>query len=593
MSYRISRNLTLNKYKYKLSELSSQRGSGQKMCQSVESLTHILIHGVCLDGSMTSYLLQKYCNIPEDKIRYIAPGNNILYTVDTIINEGGEPKIGLYDLALPEISNDTLRDYPIKKIVDHHISTYNFSANQIVNYKSDYATCGIVWLDLFDTIITAPLFLRVINKGDRGILSLDNDIEEFIIYIGLQKILDVYASNKKNTWKKVGKLINYLIIYELNFLNLIKFIGTVEILRKYYYIRQYTHKCYVTTIFDTIRVIYIPKTRHDTIISQVSGKMVKGVDYVIIYPNYVTDSPAPPRLTIRGVSDSSNANDLAKRINPNDGGGHIKASSVGVTYEYINNIEKTVMDLKNQCTHDTVDNDNYLPNFTDTQVDLLNNLLTTKASNNHLDPIELLKDAVNVNYNDVLKINAIRNRKIADIIQLKFNIDTILKKNNNEYSYVTEIINIINNALSIKITPYQWYEPAMTRSVLKPGSSLNPNSPVFTPGSLNRNSPVFTPGSPLKPIHPSLSPTSPTSQPFHQSLSPTSPYRPSSTKLVTNQPFHQSLSPTSPTSPSSTKLVTNQSLSPTSPYRPSSTKLVTNQQLRPKKPRSHIPSIIN
>ena len=317
--------------------------------------------------------------------------------------------------------------------------------------------------------------------------------------------------------------------------------------------------------------------------------MVKGVDYVIIYPNYVTDSPAPPRLTIRGVSDSSNANDLAKRINPNDGGGHIKASSVGVTYEYINNIEKTVMDLKNQCTHDTVDNDNYLPNFTDTQVDLLNNLLTTKASNNHLDPIELLKDAVNVNYNDVLKINAIRNRKIADIIQLKFNIDTILKKNNNEYSYVTEIINIINNALSIKITPYQWYEPAMTRSVLKPGSSLNPNSPVFTPGSLNRNSPVFTPGSPLKPIHPSLSPTSPTSQPFHpslsptsptsqpfhQSLSPTSPYRPSSTKLVTNQPFHQSLSPTSPTSPTSQPF--HQSLSPTSPYRPSSTKLVTNQ----------------
>ena len=109
-------------------------------------------------------LLQKYCNIPEDKIRYIAPGNNILYTVDTIINEGGEPKIGLYDLALPEISNDTLRDYPIKKIVDHHISTYNFSANQIVNYKSDYCTCGIVWLDLFDTIITAPLFLKSLTK---------------------------------------------------------------------------------------------------------------------------------------------------------------------------------------------------------------------------------------------------------------------------------------------------------------------------------------------------------------------------------------------------------------------------------------------
>ena len=355
------------KYRIKYENLLSQVGaSASDICDITENLTDILIHGVCLDGAMTSYLLQKYCDVDPYKISYIPPGNAIISNIDQIKQINENARIGIYDLALPELPKNVLSKYNIIKIVDHHSSTEAFKDETNVDYETDHATCGIIWSKYFNDpgLTTAPYYLQVIDKGDRGILSLDIIYaDDFIAYIGLQTILDTNASYRKDGWRNIAKLMNYLV--DKVDRKTVQKIGVIEILRQYYYIRKYTNHCFLS-YFKNNKIIYVPKKAGATV-AQISGKMLRDIDYVIVYPETI----AAGRLTIRGVSTNSNAVELGKEINYNDSGGHTKAASVGVDESVISNIHKNVQILEQKCIDEYSNDNNFLQKFSKPQADLL------------------------------------------------------------------------------------------------------------------------------------------------------------------------------------------------------------------------------
>jgi len=369
------------KYKkkyFKLKQRLRQIQTGGSICNIINQTTYIFVHGACLDGAMTAYLLVSYCGVDTNKIKYIAPGEYMVTQLSKNKEENPTTTFGLYDLALPERDLD-LQKLGVINMIDHHISSAKFKDKykDLVTYNDQYATCGILWATLRNDpqLQSAPFYLQVINRGDRGLLSLENNtVDDFSTYIGLQYILDQFAVSKKNVYTEVPYLINYLINtrsltgQSILLSTFIKYVGIYEIINRCHEIYQYSDTCYTDKIGpgSEFTCIYLPKSRFVTTMAQVAGKTLQTVDFVIVYP----DEPQTPepRLTIRGISSRSNANELAKFINPADAGGHIKAASVGVTLEYIDNIKTKIGIMKLNCLELATDTrTNYLPAFTPSQ----------------------------------------------------------------------------------------------------------------------------------------------------------------------------------------------------------------------------------
>jgi hypothetical protein len=412
----------ISKYKSKYFKLKKQQIGGS-ICNTIHQTTHIFVHGACLDGGLTAYLLIKYCGVDMNKINYIAPGENIISELNQYLEANPEAKFGLYDLALPERDLD-LNQLHIVNMIDHHISSARFKNKG--TYTDKYATSGILWAMLNSDyqLANAPVYLKVVNKGDRGLLSInDSSIDEFCIYIGLQYILDKFAAIKKNKYEEVPNLMNYLI--NTNFLGgknislvkFIKFIGVYEIIKRYYEIYQYSDTCYTDKIGPNYEYtcIYIPKSRFVTTIAQIAGKTLQDVDFVIVYPD-LPNTPSP-RLTIRGISPRSDANQLAKQINPQDAGGHIKAASVGVTLDYIATIQSKLKMMKLQCLESTV-HTNYLPSLNSTQREYflkqfesmqqyifdINKLINKDRDKENIPKGTNFKQHINQNFNSILDL---------------------------------------------------------------------------------------------------------------------------------------------------------------------------------------------
>src|SRR5579872_3086637 len=456
---------------------------GGNICDQIKNTTHILVHGACLDGAMTAYLLIKYCEVDPMKISFIAPGKNILDEISSIHENYQNPRIGLYDLALPEIKLD-LKQLGITNLVDHHITTSKIKSN-VITYNPSYATSGIVWQSLFKDLSEAPYLLQVINQGDQGKLSLfdPKTILDFISYIGLQTILDTFASRKKNNFETVPQLMNFLILHYDNNIFL-QHLGTYEILRCLYKINQYSYTCYTSYIGGkNYTCIYIPKTQFTTTISQIAGKSLEGVDFMIVYPDYMTSGVEAPRLTIRGISEQSDANMLAKEINPSDGGGHIKAASVGVTTEYIDEIKRKVAKAKTECKDKL--GTNYLPEFTNDMADLLVTYLY-QMSGSFLSQKKLIGNSPSVDPDKAIEYNI---DQIIDL-QLPINQFSVDPADNKLINYKSTLEHILEDADNTPILPVKVSQMNVTAAEFKPQPKLNPTANVFNPGRVLTPVPV-------------------------------------------------------------------------------------------------------
>lgn len=533
--------------KYKIKYLNAKKelsvgptgDTCRTICEILKNLTYILIHGACLDGAMTAYLLRKYCEFEYNKIMFIAPGNNIIEKIDFIKRIKPDPKkieIGLYDLALPtanivnvkgKLINVNLDELGIVKIVDHHFSTKRFENNKSVTYSDDYAACGLIWKELTgdSSLITANKYLQVINKGDRGQLSLLNEetIDDFIIYIGLQKLLDYYSSINNRTlgglvdnkfhiidasiqmhacnqcmdkWVLFTNIINYIIDKEdpllknkikeydlskkdkfeesfkkdgINTLLMIQIVGAIEIFRTYNYISK---NLYYGSVYDMkghdlgIKALFIPKEQYNTVISQFAGKTLKNIDYVIVYP---PDGGANPRITLRGVSEKSNANELANLINGPEAGGHIKAASVGVSGEYIQKYIKIYENEKKDIK-------NYFPSSEELQkasIKLYNILL-----NNETYWYRPTERALNSSQFDTL---------VKNITNFTFDINQylLIGETENEINYNDMCIKIIMNGARY---PFTKKDDCLVKksSVSTEPSKLSATAAVFVPKKVEK-----------------------------------------------------------------------------------------------------------
>ena len=378
------------KTKYIQEKIKQLGGDCNGVCKAIAGLDVILIHGHCLDGALVAYLLRKYCNVKDQLINFIAPGN---YIVDTIQSDPTNIKFGLYDLALPDMDQDTritcgsgkknvlmLDNKEIVHIVDHHFTTerYKKCMSSIV-FDKFKSTSNIIWTDMTATNKTAgslnlKRFISVVNMGDRGQLGLDQStIDDFLIYIGLQKILDIFLTNKSQLMKSPNLLQQYNDndidpilaftdvldhIIRTAVIEHIQIIGLFEILNIYMYLSGKVSsypgakigKLYgpiksnitgTNTIIDS-HTLFLPKRSIvDTTIAQVAGKTIVGdqkdpINYIVIY-----SSKSKSRWSIRDVSvnntnkmgNAGNAYTISISLNPSDAGGHEKASSVAVDDE--------------------------------------------------------------------------------------------------------------------------------------------------------------------------------------------------------------------------------------------------------------------
>lgn len=411
------------KYKthHMINRLNQLGGVCTTICAKINQMDYILLHGACLDGAMTGYLLRKYCHTDPNKFRFIAPGNYIIQTLEEISNTVTNPKIGLYDLALPDLSNvkcakglivDNIR---IDHIIDHHYITekYKKICPDVVTYEKSASTAGIVFNDMTDNGITvapsvpplrvdngitvAPedrtvqrtdkgkqrdikpnnlwILVDVISQGDRGELSLDKTFDKFLLYIGLQKILDMFSlfadSEIVDYVEKYNSFIDVLdFIVQKVPLVYIELIGSIEIISVCNYINHPVWNknnkkfrpqisCLRGSNANIIdrHTLFVPKRyKTDTVISQVLGKVLpsmgRKINYVVIFNvDSMTNIRLSGRLTIRDVSQNSNlkegqtgnANTIAGLICPNDYGGHEKAASACINAEYkTNNIDHKI-----------------------------------------------------------------------------------------------------------------------------------------------------------------------------------------------------------------------------------------------------------
>ena len=325
------------KTKYIQEKIKQLGGDCNGVCKAIAGLDVILIHGHCLDGALVAYLLRKYCNVKDQLINFIAPGN---YIVDTIQSDPTNIKFGLYDLALPDMDQDTritcgsgkknvlmLDNKEIVHIVDHHFTTerYKKCMSSIV-FDKFKSTSNIIWTDMTATNKTAgslnlKRFISVVNMGDRGQLGLDQStIDDFLIYIGLQKILDIFLTNKSQLMKSPNLLQQYNDndidpilaftdvldhIIRTAIIEHIQIIGLFEILNIYMYLSGKVPsypgakigKLYgpikssitgTNTIIDS-HTLFLPKRSIvDTTIAQVAGKTIVGdqkdpINYIVIY----------------------------------------------------------------------------------------------------------------------------------------------------------------------------------------------------------------------------------------------------------------------------------------------------------------------
>lgn len=388
------------KYKGKLfSERMKQLGgSCGDICGQINKLNNIFVHGDCLDGLFTAYLLRKNCVVDITKFSFIAPGLNIIDNINKIADN--DSKIGLLDLSLPDpdqipnkgCSNNilTINDKKIVHILDHHFMTskYKNICKSTVEYDSNYSTSGTIWNKINDKKIDEQAsyvfrndndlpsaatrlnaYVSAVSRGDRGELSLSKDGgRDFMLYIGLQKYLDVYRvykfsniktieqkfadSGKVDPWMGFTNVIESLVESASPFF--LQIVGAIEIVSVYNFLNDESdpNSNFMTRkgplydkdshIIDD-NALYVAK-RHpaDTILGQVLGITLKysafdPINYIIIYDKE-RYSKGKGRFMIRDVAVSAkdkkdptdNAHSVAKKINPNDSGGHEKASSVGI-----------------------------------------------------------------------------------------------------------------------------------------------------------------------------------------------------------------------------------------------------------------------
>jgi len=391
------------KSKYLIQKIKQIGGDCNMVCSQLNQLTNVLVHGDCLDGLFTAYLLRKNCVTDVTKFEFIAPGLNIIKKLDEI-EDIGDRKIGLFDLSLPDpdqITNKscnnnvlTIDDKHVTHIVDHHFMTLKYKdlCEKVVNYDGAYSTSGTIWnqinnkdideqpewnKNLGDSTAAQRLvaFVNAISSGDRGQLALNKDGKKFMLYIGLQKVLDLYrvykyskktyfrekyTDRKIDPWIGFTNIIDYL-VSNAN-IELIQVIGAIEIVSVYNFlntghqdIKFVTRKGNLYDAKNNIidnNTLYVSKRGpSDSILGQVIGITLKNTDfdpinYIIIYNKDKYMSAA--RFMIRDVSvtDSNkidandNANTLAKKMNPDDSGGHERASSVGINANAWNNMLK-------------------------------------------------------------------------------------------------------------------------------------------------------------------------------------------------------------------------------------------------------------
>lgn len=393
------------KSKYLISKIQQVGGNCRDICKQINQLTNIFVHGDCLDGLFTAYLLRKNCVTDITKFSFIAPGLNIIDKLDEL-ESGKNSKIGLFDLSLPDtdqIPNKscngdvlTIDDKKVTHIVDHHFITskYKDLCEKVVNYDSSYSTSGTIWNEInekkieeqpetewdkkpSDNIAAQRLvaFVSAISSGDRGQLALNKDGKKFMLYIGLQKILDLfrtykyskskffrenYSDRNIDPWIGFTNIIDYLVAHAN--IELIQVIGAIEIVSVYNFLNTgYNDSVFVTRKGDLYdkdnkvidnHTLYVAKRGpSDSIIGQVIGITLKNtefdpINYIVIYnkDKYMSAS----RFMIRDVSinndnkidKNDNANTAAKKINPADSGGHERASSVGIDAGAWNNMTK-------------------------------------------------------------------------------------------------------------------------------------------------------------------------------------------------------------------------------------------------------------
>uniref|UniRef100_A0A6C0CBP6 Uncharacterized protein n=1 Tax=viral metagenome TaxID=1070528 RepID=A0A6C0CBP6_9ZZZZ len=393
------------KSKYLFAKIKQVGGDCREVCRQINKLTNIFIHGDCLDGLFTAYLLRKNCVPDVKKFSFIAPGLNIVKKINKIGNEE-DHRIGLFDLSLPDpdqipnksCNNDilTINDKKVTHVVDHHFMTskYQDLCRKVVNYDAAYSTSGTIWNEINNKKIDEQpdtewtqqtqrdlsaqrlsAFVGVISSGDRGQLALNKDGKKFMLYIGLQKILDLFRNYKYSKssyfkekysdrgidpWIGFTNIIDYLVT-SAN-MELIQVIGAIEIVSVYNFLNVgHQDSNFVTrkgnlydknnNVIDNHTLYVAKRGPSDSIIGQVIGITLKNtefdpINYIIVYNKDKFMNVA--RFMVRDVSvnddnkidKNDNANTAAKKINPEDSGGHERASSVGIDANAWNNMIK-------------------------------------------------------------------------------------------------------------------------------------------------------------------------------------------------------------------------------------------------------------
>lgn len=372
----------------------------QSLLKNIEKFDKIYIHGSCLDGALSALILTEFKNLEnlyyQNKFYFIPPGKPV---INAINGTQDQEIVGFFDLAMPEFQKISAENKKkISWIVDHHPSTEkyankeNFDNPKIENiiYDGNRSTSFILLQELGyhnDPKYGENLFIRAINLGDQGKLSLDSSdftkTELFVAYVGLQKLLEIYkyvmykkvnkTANIRPNWKMFpGLLRKYILpeITETDFSRDILALGAISIIREYNYIKDFSVEEFVKEVpkiegnlKDTI--LYIPK--RDGVTPLIAGIMMKDVGYVGIFDKNNKDEFG--RLSIRGIT-GNNAHKLAKKFDE-DGGGHFKASSAKLPRYFEEELPKHKKYGYYSDSKKYEPNQKFLPKFSDGEIEIL------------------------------------------------------------------------------------------------------------------------------------------------------------------------------------------------------------------------------
>jgi len=317
---------------------------------NLKNINAVILHGACLDGGISSWLLQKYGGLvdsysnPTAKVTfsYIPPGEPLINE----LNETKDRQIALVDLALPTTKDTSILSHTAL-IIDHHGSSKQYvdaeskaeskddTKKYKIIYEDDYCAAGIIWTKLMrKPLEEAPLILQAINYGDIGRLSKDEYPDLFYIYCGLQSILELYRIRERNIWNYLPAVLGYIADNENNMLDgytiieWIKYYGALLFYDEYNYIKL----CLIESNIgntrlkidenktDTYRTIFI-KNR-TTLTSLVAGKTIDPA----YAPLVMLVNPTGTRFSIRKIAGEMNADKIAKILDDH-GGGHGAAAS--------------------------------------------------------------------------------------------------------------------------------------------------------------------------------------------------------------------------------------------------------------------------